>query len=274
MTNYEEYRGFYVSSTQGGTILHHRTDPNTKELFVIDDGHLLSKLAWETASGVKIYFLTEHEVYGNLAGADKDYNYRWVDFCRGYAPGNKYAINIIKVDGIIDPFNQYPDPTTAFAYAMVPNPPGTPKDCKKLVVMRDRVVKNVKYDKDGIALVLSQSQADPINYFGWMIPRSEAQAFVNYLNNQSNFDLFTDYQMTLTMVHEMGHGCGTIHHGGGAAGQEGTGAEWCPMRYIGPMDKIKWISIIPTFSSKDDFNSWTYCTAPDNCWGQINVNDK
>jgi hypothetical protein len=274
MTNYEEYRGFFLSKTQGGPVEHVRTDPNKKEMFVIDDGHLLSKKAWEKASGITVYFLTQNEVYGDLAGADKDFKYRWVDFCQGYAAGNKYAINIIKVDGIIDPNGIYPDPKDAFAYALTV-PPQTPKNCTKLIVMRDRVLLSITKQNDTLQYILNlDPKKKTIDYYGWKFKRKQVQDFLDFFKDLSELNLFVDYQMVLTMIHEMGHGCGTIHHGGGVKGKEGTGAEWCPMRYISILDQMKWIKIIPKFKSKDDFNSWEFCKTVDNCWGQLNVNDR
>jgi hypothetical protein len=269
MTNYEEYRGFYCSKTAGGTVEHIRMDPRVKEMFVIDDGQLLSKKAWEKATGIKVYFVTQNEIYGDLAGADMDHTYRWVDFCQGYSPGMKYAINIIRIYGLIDPFGYYPDPSTAFAYALT-TPPEIPKNCTKLVVMRDRVALSITKQNDTLQYILTNNpKLKIINYYGFLLKRTVVTNFLNYFKKPGNLSLFIDYQMVLTMIHEMGHGCGTSHHT-----PVGGGAEWCPMRYIGILDQIKWQKIISKFASKDDFDSWTFCKTGDNCWGQINVDDK
>ncbi len=45
-------------------------NPKIKELFVIDEGKLLPKTPWQLASGIRVYYLTQNEVYGNLAGGD------------------------------------------------------------------------------------------------------------------------------------------------------------------------------------------------------------
>ena len=273
MTNYEEYRGFFCSETAGGTINHKRFNPKSKEMFVIDDGKLLSKKAWETASGIAVYYVTEHEVYGNLAGGDIDFKYRWVDFCKGYAPGNKYAINIIKVNGLNDPYNFYPWPSAALAYA---DPQGctSPKGCKKVVVMRDRVDFGLHQLEDTLQyLVNLDPPTSTISFNGYTLNKTDVNSLIAYLSNPSSFNLFLEYQMTLSMVHEIGHACGLGHHHG--AKDEWSGAEWCPMRYIDISDQIKWVSIIPSFSSKDDFNSWQFCSSPDpdDCWGKLSVND-
>lgn len=274
MTNYEEYRGFFCSETAGGIIKHIRMNPKSKEIFVIDDGKLLSKKAWETASGIGVYYVTEHEVYGNLAGGDIDFKYRWVDFCRGYAPGNKYAINIIAAPGLNDPYGYYPWPSPALAYA---DPQGckSPKDCKKVVVMKKRVEFGLNQLKDTLQyLVNLDPPSSTISFNNYTLQKTDVNSFITFLSNPSNFDLFLEYQMALSMVHEIGHACGLGHHKG--AKDEWSGAEWCPMRYIDITDQIKWVSVIPSFSSKDDFNSWQFCSPPDpdNCWGNLNVNDK
>jgi hypothetical protein len=272
MTNYEEYRGFFAARFNNSPPEYMRLNPKQKEMFVIDEGKLLPKIPWQVASGINVLYLTSNEVYGNLAGGDVEYKYRWVDFCSNYAKGNKYAINIIKVDNLIDPYNFYPWPSVALAYA---EPQGckSPKECKRVVVFPERVRVGLIKLKDTLNYLVNLNPSEKtIEYNGYTFKKTDVNKLTGFLGNSNTFDLFLQYQMTLSMIHEIGHAIGLPHHTG--ARNEWSGAEFCPMRYIDISDQIKWVSFLKTVSGPDDFTQWRFCKSPDNCWSKINVNDR
>jgi hypothetical protein len=255
-------------------------NPKMKELFVIDDSYFLSKISWEKASGIKLYYMTAAQVYGEKAGGDVDFKYRWVNFCRGHAQGLKYTLNIIKVDGLKDPYNMYPDPEKAFAYSDY----GPPKSCKRVVVFPDRVRLSVDKMLDEIKKTLeSNPNKKVITFKKFKFARKSLQELVDKMNDLDKYQAFIDYQMTLSVLHEVGHACAVKHHGGGKSGFEGSGDINCPMRYINVSDQVKWLKVLANvFKIIDeeglipmvDYTNWKFCKKEDNCWKQLNVNDR
>jgi hypothetical protein len=271
MTNYEEYRGFMCATKHGESPQYLRMNPKIKEMFVIDNDNLLPKTPWQLASEIRVYYLSQNEVYGSLSGGDIEIKYRWVDFNAGYSAGSKYAVNIIKAPGLADPYNQYPWPSTALAYA---DPQGckSPRYCKRVVVFPERVKFGLKQLRDTLDyLVKKDTSQSTISFNGNTLNKTDVNELISFLSNTGTFDLFLSYQMTLSMIHEIGHSIGLPHHTGSK--QMWSGAEFCPMRYIDINDQIKWVAFLKTVSNVDDFTQWEFCKSPDNCWSKISVND-
>jgi hypothetical protein len=248
-------------------------NPKRKEVFAMDNGSLLPKNPWQQASGIRLYYLKDNDVFSNLAGGDIDVKYRWVNFCSGFAKGNKYALNIIKVSGLADPYNVYPWPSTALAYAQSQIGCKSPRLCFRVVVFPDRVKYGLEKLRDTLSYLVSlDPPAGTISFNGNTLNKPDVNALISFLSNSGTFDLFLKYQMTLSMIHEIGHGLGLDHHTGSY--QEWSGDEFCPTRYIDINDQIKWVSFLKTVSDPDSFTQWQFCSSPDNCWSKMSVNDR
>jgi hypothetical protein len=220
-------------------------------------------------------------VLGTLAGSDEEPNYRWVNFCRGHAQGQKYAINIVKVNGLIDPYGEHPEINT-LGYCGY----GPPILVKRAVMFPDRVERVLLDGRDSLVNVLARYPGDESITYGtrpW--PRTFLQTIVEIINNESTRFLFHDYTMNYAVIHELGHGCGVHHHGGGVAGREDTGEVTCPMRYFSMHERAETFyffmsqvidlsggsgEVIPVLS----YRNWRMCTTPDNCWSKLTVNDR
>lgn len=279
MTIYEEYRGFQIFTAEM-TSRHVRTDPLKKEMFVIDPENMLSIVGWKTASEIEVYKLNTEMVYGSLAGTDADRDFRLVNFCRGFARGNKYAINIEKVEGLIDPYGQHPD-ILVFGYCFL----GPPINVSRAVMFPDRIEKWLLDQRDSLVNLLARFPATETNisYGTRPWPRTFLQLIVNMINDESQRFLLHDFCINRTVIHELGHGCNVEHHGGGTRGQEGTGDPDCVMRYANIRDRAETFTfliqeifdeigdeeVLPVIS----YTNWKFCRTTDNCWNKINVND-
>lgn len=279
ISRYEEYRGFYIFTAEMSSE-HLRTNPVKKELFVIDPDNLLSIIGWKTASGIDVYKLNTEMVYGSMAGSDEDPNYRWVNFCRGNAQGQKYAINLVKVDGLTDPYGHHPG-IRVFGYC----PYGPPILVMRAVMFPDRIERWLLDERDSLVNVLARfPTGETITYGTRPWPRTFLQTIVEIINNESNRFLLQDFMMNYVVIHELGHGCKIPHHGSGVEGLEGTGDATCVMRYYSIRDQAETFyffmsqvmdlsgggEVLPVLS----YRNWIMCRTPDNCWSKLTINDR
>lgn len=278
MTNYEEYRGFYVSDGAGGKE-HVRMDPKQKEIFVIDDDQLFDIASWKAASGIKAYWLTSDMVYGSKGGGERDQNWRWVNFCRGYAPGLKYAIHLKKVSGIPDPYNLCGTGTDYIGCSDM----GPVKNANLTIVLPDRISKWLIDTKDTLAAWLARfPKAKSLVIGGQTYSTKEMKTFVDAINNPAKFGEIMNFYINLTAIHEVGHALGVPHHGGGDPKKTSQGSHKCPMRYLEYMDPIlinsAWFRTILDLIGKGGnvivtYTKWKFCKTGDNCWKKIDTND-
>ena len=91
-------------------------------------------MTWEAASGITSHWLTSNMVYGSKAGNDLT-QYRWVNFCSGYASGSKYAVRLQKVNGMSDPFPNGEQEWRVGGYDVGDGPP---KKSDRTVIFPDR----------------------------------------------------------------------------------------------------------------------------------------
>lgn len=280
MTNYEEYRGFYELLPYGSSA-HVRLDPMKKEIFVIDDDFLLSTYTWEQASGIPVYRVSEGFVYGNLCGGDMatNSNYRWINFCRGYSHGNKFAVNLIKINGIDDPYNLCGDDndTNYTGCSLI----GPPKRVNLTIVLPDRLDSYFRQSRDYLqGMYNSDSTALEYNVSaGIVLTGDQMLVYLDILNTPRKYNLFLQFMVKQNAVHEVGHACGISHHT-----PEKSGEGNCPMRYMDYTDEeflfdALYFDILTALYNEDTElivaeGRWHFCRTRDNCWNKINVNDR
>ncbi len=274
MTNYEEYRGFYVSDGSGGKE-HKRMNPLQKELFVIDVGQIFAIDSWKAASGIDAYWLDTSMVYGPKGGLPQSQPYRWANFCSGYSKGSKYAVNIVKIDGLIDKY-------TLCQGQYFGCDAGSPPKNAFIVYLPDRMKAWLLELADSCQSWLI-TYPGGVNLGGYFLSKDDMQNYLSVVRTPKKFDELCNYEQTEQVVHEVGHACCLPHHGGGDTTKLGTGSKDCPMRYV------EWESPINTevyrlrhiFDQIDingnvivSYTSWRFCKTQDNCWSKIDVNDR
>lgn len=279
MTIYEEYRGFY-ELLPDESIMHIRMDPNRKELFIIDDNFMLSQFSWQIATGIPIYRLNEQLVYGNLCGGPMEStpDYRLVNFCRNTQGGQKYAVNLVRINGIEDPYNLCGgDSDTNYTGC---SDIGPPKFANVTIVMPDRLRRYFELQRNRFEYMLSFNPSQTEFYFsGLTIDRATLNAYMDVLNNPRKFNMLTEFMVRQNALHETGHACGIEHHS-----VVYNGSMECPMRYMNYLEEVMifdafYSEIFQTLYADGTElivaeNRWRFCTSGDNCWGKINVNDR
>jgi hypothetical protein len=282
MTLYEEYRGFY-ELLPDGSVAHTRLDPNKKEIFVIDESNLASTYTWEQASGIALYRLNSSLVYGSLGGDVTNPEYRWVDFCRGYAPGTKYAINVIKINGLIDTYSlcSAEDPSNSYWGCSLLGPP---KNANLTIILPDRL-------KDWLEFVRiylqSAHDANPnqsqYDLGSVLLDSTDMNQYLNVFNTPVKYNFLFEYILKVAVVHEMGHACGIDHHT-----PVTSGYQLCPMIYFDfTQDVGIFVYLYTDILHQIDTEDFTpivaegrlhFCTpsnnSGNNCWHQIDVKDR
>ena len=274
ITNYEEYRGFY-ELLPDGSAMHVRLNPMKKELFVIDDDFMLSTYTWEQASGIPVYRVSENYVYGNLCGGDfvTNADYRLVNFCRGYMSGSKYAVNIIKINGIADPYTLCGTDSAYYGCSGV----GRPRDVNLTILLPDRRRQQLANYKTRLQQAYDADPSAPTYLDG--IPNAQMVRYINVLTNPRKFSMFLELNMKLATVHEVGHACGIDHHP-----SISEGITYCPMRYYTETEIFtefleyytEYLNILDADETEVIIaeGRWRFCNIIDNCKRSINVNDR
>lgn len=274
MTNYEEYRGFMVSDGADGKE-HKRLNPMQKEIFVIDMDKIFDVASWKAATGITGYWLTTDLVYGTKGGSELNQTYRWVNFCRGNAPGGKYAVLLKKISGIDDPYKlcgNGTDYTGCNKGAPVIN-------AELTIVLPDRVKHWLTNVKDTLAKYLVKY---PKGFLidGTMISKKTCQSFIDAVNNPSQLEEMVNFHMNENVIHEVGHALGVPHHGGDK--NKSKGDKNCPMRYYDYATPLILNSTVLKETLKRieagenimvTYTNWKFCKSGDNCWKKIDAND-
>jgi len=271
MTNYEEYRGFMVDDGSGGQV-YVRCQPLQKEIFVIDEGQILDVSTWKSATGIKAYWLTTDLVLGTAGGTERQQDFRWVNFCRGYAPGAKYAVNLKKINGLTDPYNLCPGTNYNGCNKGAPV-----KNAELTVVLPDRIKNWLTTLRDTLSAWLTRM---PLGFkvAGKNYAPKTIKKFVNDLNNSAKFDEIVNFYVNKTTIHEVAHALGVTHHA-----TEESGSKDCPMRYLEYMDPVDFnstkLSNVLDLIEKEgtvivSYTSWKFCKSQFNCWSKLNANDR
>ena len=277
MTNYEEYRGFFVSDGSDGTE-HKRMNPLQKEIFVIDESKIFSTASWEAATGIKAYWLQLNQVYGTKGGGEQDQNYKWVNFCRGNAQGSKFAVNLKKIDGTVDPYGYHSDQGVLGYNAGT----GPPKNTKITVMFPDRIRNWFLASADSMAATLKKFPKGFV-IEGVTYSKKEVQKLIDEIKTPAKLDVLVDFWLNLCVLHEVAHACNVPHHGGGDEKKTGTGDPKCPTKYRSEYSMVKLdksIATIMNIIEKEGitpiaiYTGWKFCKTKDNCWKKIDVNDR
>ncbi len=277
MTNYEEYRGFkHIEPTGDG--IHIRTNPLDKEVFVVDKDMMLSTYLWENASGIRVYFLDNDLIKGNLTGGDfrTERDFRLVNFCRGYASGNKYAVYLIGVEGLNDPF--YGDCgvhnlTDYWGCSRF----GPPINVNYTIVMPDRIRLFYEKMRDTMNYIVATYSYENYTAWGDSLTINE---YTVILNNPERFEALVYFSINVTAAHETGHSCGTKHH----SPDPFSGTNRCLMLFDYTTDRMynflfTFHSILTNVGEESAIGifsagNWHFCKTDHNCWTQLNVNDR
>lgn len=273
LTNYEEYRGVYVSDGNGG-VEHIRLNPKKKEIFVIDEGQIFSPVSWKSASGMDAYWLTNNLVYGSRANGDEILSNK-VNFCSGFdqAPaGSKYAIRLERVDDLHDPHGIENDDSLPLGYTYPGI--GPPKNIKYCVIFVARIKMWFQdvYVKKLTDLIKKNPKGVTIH--GKYFSKATLDYFLNAVTDPSKLQQFVDQEVNTTVIHELGHACGLEHHE--------TGDVKCPMCWGARLDQAiddRMYNIMTMIDNgeKNIIAIYTYlkfCKTGNNCWSKLDVNDK
>lgn len=116
----------------------------------------------------------------------------------------------------------------------------------------------------------SNPTMDPIRYGLYDYPRSLMQNVANMQTDAASYNSFYQFLLDNTVIHEIGHACKVEHHGYDITPEEiYRGDPHCPMKYGDLMEFAKVF-----YETPDPSGIWRFCTSPNNCRMQINVNDR
>jgi hypothetical protein len=281
LTNYEEYRGFMIDDGTG-TPEYKRTDPGQKEIFVIDEKQKFDVASWKSASGITAYWLTKNFVFAEKGGGLKDLQYRRVDFCGGYAKGEKYAINLVVVDGINDPNS---DCGASGDMGIWGCSWGPPKFAEITVVFPDRIRAMLRDFRDSLAVWKVRY---PTGFLlgTLFVSTSMANKFISAMNNSAKFEEMVNYCLNMSIIHEVGHACGIPHHclkktKSGECIRTG-GDHKCPMSYaenggfLGQFSRLE--GVMKLIDENENlivvYTGSKFCKTQDNCFSKLQVNDR
>ncbi len=291
LTLFEEYRGLF-EKLPSGELQYLRTNPVRKELCVVDDNELLSISIFERLTGINLVKLDERTVYGSLAGGDDTIRYRWVNFSSSHDMGVKYAIHIIKQDGLVDPYRNKPEVVKGYCDW------GPPIYVRRCVIFPDRMRKEILESLPRlIDSALGATTGENINIRNFngeleTYTRHFLETVLDCINDPARNYLLVDFLISKNVIHEVMHGCHIVHHSNGVRGNESTGNPLCVMYYYSPVIKaamgLFMLSFIPP-SWLEERNSTPIVvnnisqlcgmpgltgTFPDDCYRQININDR
>jgi len=278
LTLYEEYRGFFI--LPGNTFK--RTDPNIKDIFVIDYDGLFPPDVWKYTSGMNGYRV-ENSMTKNEGGPKES---RIVDFNDGYAKNNhKYAARLvaIKIEG--DTRDRIDSTKSLYGMAKSNDGPRaeSPKDCDSTLVF----TANISFDIHNITAVIYKMMTkftdEQINDSAHM-SRSQCENLYRIFYNEAALEAAVKFYIMATVFHELGHTCGVIHHD---ENQPYVGEYLCPMRYkdsytellilqytiIDILDFISSMQVVDISGIVNKFTVLKFCDSQFNCYSQLYVKD-
>lgn len=278
ITLYEEYRGFFT--LPGNT--YKRTDPNVKDLFVIDPEGLFSPGVWEYTSGMQGSRVDN--TMTKFEGGPKES--RIVDFNDGYAKNNhKYALRIITnqtegykrgdENGVIVGFA----PSNRGEHIVA----NAPKDCDSTIIYVGNIRAVTRSLTIRLGRMLNEFTDEQINNSAH-ITRNQCQDLYNILSNPSAMEAAIQYFIQATLFHEIGHGCSVHHHSGT---QPNVGDYKCPMRYtdsyedimileytiINLLEFINSFQVVDVSGIAEKYKTLRFCDWRHNCYMQLCVKD-
>lgn len=275
ITNYEEYRGFYQIEATGDAI-HTRTNPMRKEIFIVDNNRIFSTYMWENASEIRSYFVNENYMKASLTGDNLVNNneFRRVNFCKGYAAGEKFAVYLIGVSGLVDPYYSVCAGLTDYWGC---SNYGPPVNVNYTIVMPDRIRAFYHKMKDTLNYVVANGRFS--EYSEWTDSTTICD-FASILNNPDQFEALVNYSVNVTSTHEVGHACGVRHH----SPDPFAGFNRCVMKFTLYFDRIfnflfTHLTILRESGTEGIIpilavGNWHFCKTDHNCWGQLKVNDR
>jgi hypothetical protein len=224
ITLYEEYRGFFVLDPDKKHI---RTNPNKRELFVIDMDELFSVPAWENASDIMAYRLNNSMVKGGDDGQES----RIVDFNQKYSAGvHKYAIRLKNSSGTAGDEGKvtlgecFPETSSR-----VP-----PKYWDSTVIYVEAI--NYFSDRAIRKLERENNQTDDRLREVTGLTREQFNRLHEIIRNTSVVSTIKEFFVNRTVLHEVGHSCAVDHHD-----PVESGFLSCPMKYGDDMDDFTYI---------------------------------
>lgn len=281
LTNYEEYRGFILDIGTGKKIddEYKRTNPMQKEIFVIDEKQKFDVSAWKSASGITAYWLRLDLVLGSRGGGQKDLQYRRVDFCNGFAAGEKYAINLV-VDSIIDPDSYCGNSDNSIWGCSW----GPPKFAEVTKVFPGRIRAMLQDFKDSLE-VWKVRFPEGFMLGPMLVTVAKANKFIAAMNNSAKFEEMVNYSLNLTVIHEVGHACGIPHHclkkKNGECVRD-AGVQSCPISYaenggfLGTFTRLA--GVMKLIDENQNlmviYTSSKFCKSQDKCFSKLQVNDR
>lgn len=278
ITLFEEYRGFVRLKDMTDEIVHERTDPRVKTLFVIDQNKLWNSADWAAAAGMESFRLD-----GSLVSAgDPLANGEWnaTNFLRGFATGQgyDYAVRLerssfVLRNGVmaITDFMNMTDERVVAAKG--------PRDTLGAYIF-DQALKQWV---DDLPRTLLKALDNRTKGIGKLI-RDEQTPLINMAVSRLALDPAARealYQALLrkVVVHEVGHACGVDHHGieGGLANYTNDmamgGEVTCPTHYFAKADYLT-MGILDVLFPRDGMilKNGKFCSAS-TCWPSLRVKE-
>jgi len=273
---FEEYRGFVRLRGRTPERVHHRTDPNVKSLFAIDDENLFRPEDWVDATVIESFRLTGDLVGPGTAGKPAARNA--TNFNRTYAKGKEfdYAIRLQSHGGTAGEEGQ-------LGYAEIrPDIVDNPSQAEYVMVSPTRIRNWVERSMPRMLEKMHatyRAGTGPIR--DDFTARLVLHAQRELLTNPAIVSRVADRLVAKTVVHEVAHACGMYHHGVDAAtmsvpeGADVTrGEKTCPTRYHEDEDFLT-IAVVETLFPRENgmiLDSGKFCSA-DGCWKKLKVRD-
>jgi hypothetical protein len=277
ITLFEEYRGFVRLKGRTAERVHHRTDPNVKSLFVIDDENLFRPEDWADATVMESFRLTSDLVGAGTAGKPAARNA--TTFNRGYGKGPEfdYAIRLQTHGGTAGAAGQ-------LGYAEIfPDIVDNPSQAEYVMVSPTRIRNWVERSMPQLLEKMYEKfragASGPIR--DDFTARLVLDAQRELLTNPAIVSRVADRLVAKTVVHEVAHACGMYHHGVDAAtmsAPEGadftSGEKTCPTRYHENEDYLT-IAVVETLFPRENgmiLDSGKFCSAA-GCWKKLKVRE-
>jgi len=273
---FEEYRGFVRLKGRTTERVHHRTDPNVKTLFVIDDENLFRPEDWVDATVMESFRLTSDLVGPGTAGKPAARNA--TNFNRSYAKGPEfdYAIRLQTHGGTAGAAGQ-------LGYAEIfPDIVDNPSQAAYVMVSPTRIRAWVTKSLPGLLGKLYEAYRLGLATIGdGFTANLVLDAQRELLTNPAIVARVADRLIAKTVVHEVAHACGMFHHGVDEATRSiadealmTQGEKTCPARYHEREDFLT-IAVMETLFPRESgmiLDSGKFCSAA-GCWKKLKVRE-